>query len=135
MLFRSNKVGYWKNIILDIKIDKSFIKKVNSYKYSGITTDNNLNSTEHIDSLKTKLLKSIAILCKTRYYLNEKALYHIFSSLLMSHVRYGLLYWGRASKGKINEINRLINGAIRCIHFKNCKEMVVKFLESIFSGI
>ena len=36
-----------------------FIKKVNSYNYLGITTDSNLNSHEHIEVLKTKLLKSI----------------------------------------------------------------------------
>ena len=40
----------------------------------------------------------------------------------MSHVRYGLLCWGRANKGKINEINRLINRATKCINFKNWKE-------------
>ena len=45
-------------------------------------------------------------------------------STLMSHVRYGLLCWGRANKGKINEINRLINRAIKCIHFKNKKETI-----------
>ena len=43
----------------DIKIDNSFIKKLNSYKYLGITIDSNLNWTEHIKDLKTKLLKSI----------------------------------------------------------------------------
>ena len=98
--------------------------KVNSYKYLGITIDNSLNWTEHIEGLKSKLLKSIAILYKTRYYLNQNSMYYIFNSLLMSHVRYGLLCWGRANKSKINEINRLINRAIRCIHFKNWKENV-----------
>ena len=42
----------------------------------------------------------------------------------MSHIRYGLLCWGRANQEKINEINRLINRAIRCIHFKDWKENV-----------
>ena len=44
----------------------------------------------------------------------------------MSHVRYGLLCWGRTNKSKINDINRLINRAKRCIHFKNWKENVRK---------
>ena len=56
MLFHSIKTDYWKNIILDVKKDNSFIKKVNSYKYFSITIDSNLNWTEHIESLKTKLL-------------------------------------------------------------------------------
>ena len=52
------KTDYYKNIILGIKIDNSFIKKVNRYKYLDITIDSNVNWTEHIKSLKTKLLKS-----------------------------------------------------------------------------
>ena len=44
----------------------------------------------------------------------------------MSHVRYGLLCFGKAKKGKINEIDRHINRAIRCFHFKNLKENVRK---------
>ena len=40
--------------------------------------DSNLNWTEQIESLKTKLLKSKAILYITRYYSNEKSLYYIF---------------------------------------------------------
>ena len=42
----------------------------------------------------------------------------------MSHVRYGLLCWGRASRTKITEINELTNRAIRCIHFKSWNEIV-----------
>ena len=61
---------------------------------------------------------------KTRYFLNEKSLYLIFNSLFMSHVRYGLLCWGRTNKTKVNEINVLINKALRCIHYKKYNESV-----------
>ena len=44
----------------------------------------------------------------------------------MSHAKYGLLCLGRAIKSRINEITRLINRAITCIHYKNCKENVSK---------
>ena len=42
----------------------------------------------------------------------------------MSHVRYELLCWGRASRTKITEINKLINRSIRCMHIKNLNEKV-----------
>ena len=42
----------------------------------------------------------------------------------MSHVRYSLLCLGRASKTKTTEINKLINRALRCIHFKGWNESV-----------
>ena len=40
----------------------------------------------------------------------------------MSHIRYGLLCWGRTNK--TYEINVLINKAIRCIHYKNYNKSV-----------
>ena len=42
--------------IVDINIDNSLLKKVNSYKYFGITIDSNLTWIKHIEGLKTKLL-------------------------------------------------------------------------------
>ena len=47
-------------------MNNSSIWKVNNYKYFGIKIDINLNWTEHIESLKIKLLKSVATLYKTR---------------------------------------------------------------------
>ena len=42
----------------------------------------------------------------------------------MSHVRYGLLCWERASRTKITEVSKLINRAIWCMHFKSWNENV-----------
>ena len=109
MLFHSGKTKVWKNTSLQIKIGNTSILKVENYKCLGFTIDSNLNWSDHIEAVKTKLLKTIGILYKTRYFLNQNSLYYIFNSLLMSHVRYGLLCWGRASKTKITEIDKLIN--------------------------
>ena len=116
MLLHQSKNSFWKNIDLTVKIGKTVIKKTNSYKYLGINIDRNLNWSEHIETIKTKLQKTLGVLYKTRHFLNEKALYLIFNSLFMSNVRYGLLCWGRANKKCINDINVLINRSLRCIH-------------------
>ena len=42
----------------------------------------------------------------------------------MSNVRYGLLCWGRANKKNINDINVLINRALRCIQFKKYDDSI-----------
>ena len=53
----------------------------------------------------------------------------------MRHVRCSLLCLGRASKAKITEIDKLINRALRCIHFKgwnvsfNSKKIEKKILD------
>ena len=124
ILFHPGKSVFWKNLNFEVKIGKTAVKMVKSYKYLGVIIDNNLNWTEHIEMVKSKLLKAIGVLYKTRYFLNENSLYLIFNSLFMSHIRYGLLCWGRTNKTKTNEINVLINKAIRCIHFKKYNESV-----------
>ena len=73
---------------------------IKNYKYSGVILDNSLNWAEHIEMLKSKLLKAVGVLYKTRYFLNEKPLYLILNSLFMSDIWYGLLCWGRTSKKK-----------------------------------
>ena len=41
--------------------------------------------------MKTKLPKTLGVLFKMRYFLNEKALYLNFNIMLMSNVRYALI--------------------------------------------
>ena len=64
MLFHLNKIDICKNKNLDIKSGSSTVSMVNNYKYLGVTTDSNLNWSNHIETLKTKLLKTIGILYK-----------------------------------------------------------------------
>ena len=110
--------------LLNLFCLKFIYKKVYNHKYLGVIIDDNLNWSEHIKTLKNKLLKTIGVLYKTRYYLNEKSLFLIFNSLFISHIKYGLLCWGRANAGKINEIDKLINRALRCMYFKKWDESI-----------
>ena len=108
MILHQSKNSFWKNIDFNVKTGKTVIKKTNIYKYLGLFIDRNLNWSEHIETIKTKLQKKLGVLYKTRHLLNKKALYLIFNSLFMSNVRYGLLCWGRANRKCINDINVLI---------------------------
>ena len=47
----------------------------------------------------------------------------------MRNFRYGSLCWGRANKKCINDINVLINRALRCIHYKKYDDSVRKLVE------
>ena len=52
--------------------------KVKNYKYLGFTIDSNLSFSDHIEAVKTKLLKTIGILYKTRYFLNQNSWCYVF---------------------------------------------------------
>ena len=61
MLFHSSKTEVLKNTNLNINIGNSSILKVENYKYYGVIVDSNLNWFDHIEAVKTKLLKTIGI--------------------------------------------------------------------------
>ena len=67
MLFHSSKTEVWKDRNLDIKTS---ILKVENYKYLGVKIDSFFIWSDHIEAVKTKLLKKIGTLYKTRYFLN-----------------------------------------------------------------
>ena len=70
MILHQSKNCFWKNIDLNVKIGKTDIKKSNSYMYLGININRNLDWSEHINTIKTKLQKTLGVLYKIRHFLN-----------------------------------------------------------------
>ena len=46
----------------------------------------------------------------------------ILHSIFLTHIRYGILCWGRGNKTTLQPIHILLNRAIRCINFYKGKE-------------
>ena len=93
------------------------IKQTKSCKYLGMIIDNKLNWNLHIDKITKQISKSLGILFRVRYYLNKPSLKLIFHTLLMSHLKYGILNYARANKTALNPLNILLNRALRCLNF------------------
>ena len=118
----------WKEIPdPEIKIGQSILERVYEYKYLGLIIDTKLTWAPHIKYITSKLSKTLGILFKTRYYLNTKSLYLILHSLFLSHIRYGILCWGKCYETTGKPIEVLLNRAIRCIHFCNYRDNISKF--------
>ena len=74
MLFHPVKTNFQKNTNFDVTIGiTAVIKKVDSYKCLDVNIDSVINWSKHVETIKSKLLK-------TSYFLNEKSLYFFFSS-------------------------------------------------------
>ena len=93
------------------------IEQTETYKYLGVTIDENLNWVPQIDKLCCKLASVCGILSKARHYLDRKPLLLIYNSLVESRLRYGLLSWSTATKTQLQRIQVLQNKALRFIHF------------------
>ena len=61
MLFHQEKTNFWKKTNFDVKIGITVVKKVDNYKYLCVNLgviDSNINWSEHVETIKTKLIKN-----------------------------------------------------------------------------
>ena len=81
-------------------------------KFLGVIIDSNLTWSPHQNFIANKLSRICGILSRLKHYIPIHILKIIYSSLFMSHLRYGILARG----GQINKrINKLQKQAIRSI--------------------
>ena len=86
-------------------------------KYLGLILDDQFRWHEHINFLKTKLSRALGMLYKIRNFVERKTLILVMHSIFVTHIRYGIICWGRADKTIKKPIETLLDRAVRCINF------------------
>jgi hypothetical protein len=104
------------------------IEQVAQCKYLGMIIDNKFNWKDHINQLSKKLAKTVGILYKTRQYLNQTSRKLILNSLFISHLRYGILCYGRTCETYFKPLEILYNRALRCINFYRRQDKTTSLL-------
>lgn len=99
-----------------LKICNVDIERVFVTKFLGVVIDQKLTWKQHIEYIKGKISKSLAIPYKSRYVLNSKALHLIYYSLIVPYISYCVELWGSTFKTAINSIIKLQKRAIRIIN-------------------
>ena len=69
-------------------------------KFLGVWVDEGLKWTKHIAELLTKLNKSVYALRVLSKLISKKALRQAYYALIYSHLKYGIIFWGRAPPAK-----------------------------------
>ena len=108
---------------LKISFGGSALEKVDNYKYLGITFDSKLDWKCHISNLTKKISKTVGMLYKLRHYVNKQTLIMLCHSLIYTHINYGILSWGSASKTSLYPLKVALNRLIRCVSF-TCEKKV-----------
>ena len=83
---------------IKVNINSRELKQETYTKYLGVIIDNKLNWKLHIQQINVKLSKGIGVLYKLRHLVPKQSLNSLYSSFIQSHVLYGILNWGCASK-------------------------------------
>ena len=112
LIFTNKKI----NSPVKLSINMIEIERVYEYKFLGLTIDNKLNWKPHIDNLKNKISKSIAILYKMKHIVNKNSLYILYCSLILPYLTYCVEVWGNTYKTTTKPIYMLQKKAIRIIN-------------------
>ena len=108
----------------DIKYPKLFLNNaevelVKHFNFLGIIIDESLDWSTHINSLSTKLSRTIGIINRLKNFLPIYTLKTLYYSLFASHLTYGIILWGYTNE-KVYKIQkkaiRLISNSPRLAH-------------------
>lgn len=79
---------------LHLIMNDTTIERVSNFDFLGLTLNENLNWKSHIDKISNKISRSIGILNRHKYFIPLSSKLHIYSSLILSYLNFGILSWG-----------------------------------------
>lgn len=119
LLFKSIKSPYKlsNNILLDSNLS---LASVNCTKFLGLHVDEHLSWGNHISQLCNKLSSSCFALRKLKPIVSFSTLIRVYHALFVSHMSYGIVYWGSCSQ--LEDVFRKQKLAIRILFGLNSRE-------------
>ena len=118
MIFGNRKT----DTVVKLRIEDTEIERVFETKFLGVIMDHKLNWKMHINHVKSKLAKSIAILYKVKDMLNQCALHILYCTMVVPYITYCLEIWGNAYPTHTQLIFILQKRAVRIITKSNYRE-------------
>jgi len=116
-IFKNKNVNL--DILLpDLTINNKSINKVKLCKYLGITLDDQLTFTNHINSIVTKLRNLCGMYYKLRFLLPQKSLKNLYFALVQPHLTYGLEIYGNTAESNLDPLSKTNNKILRILQNK-----------------
>ena len=94
MIFHSKQNKLSINEIPIIKINDMPIERVTEFKFLGVLIDSNLTWSPHCNYIANKLSRICGVVSRLKHYVPTHILTIIYNSLFLSHISYGITYWG-----------------------------------------
>ena len=85
-------------MVYDNVLSKSVNLECKYVKYLGVLIDCSLSWKFHIEHIVIKISRLVGIMAKLRHFVPQNTLLHIYQSLILPYLSYGLAVWGLASK-------------------------------------
>jgi hypothetical protein len=98
-----------------IYINNVKLEQVTDTKFLGVFIDDKLNCHKQIQHVQTKIAKSVSIMYRVKYLLDEAALLTLYSSLVLPYLSYCVEIWGNTYVTNLKSIIILQKRAVRII--------------------
>ena len=94
-----------KNAIPKLKINGITIERVKEFNFLGLTIDENMTWKAHTQKIANKISQVIGTLKRLKHFLPPNILKTLYCSLILPHLHYGIILWGRNTK-RINKLQK-----------------------------
>ena len=86
-------------------------------KYFGVLLDSDLSWKFHINNVASKMSRTVGVVTRLRHLVPRTTLLHIYQSLILPYLTYGLAAWGQAAKTHLKKILVLQKRVLRLMYF------------------
>ena len=94
-----------KNMDVKLCINKVPIQQVDNIKFLGVIIDDNLNWSNQISYINSKIAKGIGIICRARKFFSKSALINLYYAFKFPYLIYCVEVWGNALSTHTQTIN------------------------------
>ena len=100
------------------------LERVENFKFLGFNINQHLNWKTHITDILSKIQRNLCVVRKIARFLNRNTLLQLYHSLVMSHIRYGIVVWHHSHIAIRKKIQACANKFLRVIFFLKPRESV-----------
>ena len=95
-----------------VKIHGIQIECVDNFNFLGVIIDKNRTWKNYLNKISNKVVRIIGIINKLKLTLPQNILINIYNSLIIPHINYCILLWGRENN-RISKLQKRAVGIIR----------------------
>ena len=99
---------------LNLSIDNIHIEQVYEVKLLGITIDNAMSWSKHIDNIVCRMGRGVAVVRRVSRYMTVEIRRQVLNAIVLSLLDYCFIVWSSASKGNLEKLQKAQNKAARC---------------------
>ena len=103
----------------ELFIDDTTLKRETVTKFLGVFNNENVTWKAHINTISTKISKSIGILYRARLIIRRKHLNQLYFSFVHSYFSYANFAWSSTQKTKLSTLYCQQKLSIRSLRFKD----------------